>query len=138
SLIASEVERTAPPVGDTVHIAVIGTSRRHRPTVIGVRLGEGRIAAFADASMLTNDVLRACNWGAGITAVRTLEWLSDRDGATPRREIVFDEFHHGYGNHASVIRTMAHWASRTPSGRTALQLSIAGLVLLLAAGARAL
>jgi hypothetical protein len=136
--LASDVERTAPLVGDTVHLALMGGERwrQARPTILGVKLGRGRIAAVAEGSMLTNEVMRTCRWGAGIAVVRALEWLSEREGGPPRRVIVFDEFHHGYGTHASVLRTMRHWGLQTPSGRTTLQIIIAGLVLLLAAAAR--
>lgn len=137
-LFVSDIERTGPLAGDTVHLAVMGGERwrQRRPTIIGMKFGRGRIAAVADGTMLTNDVLRVCTWGAGIAAVRTLEWLSEREGGSPLRKIVFDEFHHGYGTQASVMRTMRRWATQTPSGKTALQIIVAGLVLLLAAGVR--
>ena len=136
--LASEVERTGPVPGDTISLAV--TSRRRktgsRTAIMGLTFGRGRIAAVAESRILANEALRVCTWPAGIAAVRTLDWLAEREGDAPRREIIFDEFHHGYGNHASVVRTMQRWAARTPSGRTTLQIVIAGVILLLAAGAR--
>jgi hypothetical protein len=135
-LFANEIEYIGPPVGDTIHIAAIGSSRTRRATVLGVRLGKGRVAVSAGGDLFTNESIRACNWGAGIVAIRTLEWLRARDGGPPRREIVFDEFHHGYGSHASVMRTLGRWAKGTPSGRTTLQIAIAALVLLVSAAPR--
>src|SRR4029079_1992283 len=42
--IASEVERTGPLAGDTVHLAVMGSTRsRLRPAILGMALGRGRI-----------------------------------------------------------------------------------------------
>jgi hypothetical protein len=139
-LFVNDIERTGPAVGDTVHLAVMGGEqwRRPRPTIIGIKLGRGRIAVVAEERMLSNDVLRVCNWGAGVAAVRTLEWLSEREDGSRRRDIVFDEFHHGYGTHASVIGTMQRFVTQVPSGRTTLQIAFAGLVLLLAVGARAI
>jgi hypothetical protein len=137
-LLVSDIRYTGPPVGDTVHLAVLSRTRRqaHQPTIIGVKLGAGRIAVVSEGRIFSNEVMRVCTWGAGIAAVRTLDWLGERDGAEPLREIVFDEFHHGYGRHASVMRTLRRFALDTPEGRTTLQIAIAGLVLLLAVGAR--
>lgn len=137
---AASIEPIGPIHYDTTHLAVIASTRnsRARPTIIGLKVGRGRIAAVADGQLFANDAIRVCNWGLGITAMRTLEWLSGRDDGAPIRTLVFDEYHHGYGTHASAMRTMQHWATTTPSGRVTLQIAIAALVLLIAAGVRAI
>ena len=107
------------------------------PAASGWRLGRGRIVALADPDLLRNDVVRVCHWNAGLTAVRMVEWLGRRDdgGVLPRR-IVFDEYHQGYGRHASVIGASRWFLAHTVPGRVLLQLIVAALVLLLAAAPR--
>ena len=48
----------------------------------------------------------------------------------------FDEYHHGAGRHASVVRVVKRALAETPIGHASLQWMAAGLVLLLALGAR--
>lgn len=134
---------TVGVVQDTVHLAVIQSPQARRsdvrltwPTVIGVRLGRGRLALVADPRLLSNNALRTCRWGAGITAVRIIEWLAARDREPPLGTLVFDEYHHGYGRHASTTRVAFGWLTSTTSGRTAAQLAIAALVLLIAMAPR--
>ena len=107
------------------------------PAASGWRLGRGRIVALADPDLLRNDVVRVCHWNAGLTAVRMVEWLGRRDdgGVLPRR-IVFDEYHQGYGRHASVIGASRWFLAHTVPGRVLLQLIVAALVLLLASAPR--
>ena len=69
--------------------------------------GRGRVAIVSDPDQLRNDVLRECTWNAGVTAIRMLEWV---DPARTRR-LVFDEYHQGYGPHASP-RTFGHGGSQ--------------------------
>lgn len=104
------------------------------PAALGFRYGRGRIVAIADPDLLRNDVLRTCRWNAGVTAVRMLEWL-DAAGA---RRLVFDEFHQGYGRHASVSRAVWRLLTETPFGRMLAHLLAALALLMLAVGARAL
>jgi len=54
------------------------------------------------------------------------------------RRIVFDEYHHGFGTHASAWRTIRRALTETAPGRAVLQGAAAALVLLAAVGARAL
>lgn len=129
------------------------------PAALGFPYGRGRVVAIADPDLLRNDVLRACRWGMGVTAVRMLEWLSDDTRATADtaaagaarsplgparrngragRPIVFDEYHHGYGTHASPWRAVRRALTHTAPGRALLQAGVAALLLLAALGARPL
>lgn len=135
------LQARGPMPKDTVDLAVSEFASRRasapgRPVVLGVPLGRGRIAVVSSGRLLANDVIRQCRWGAGITATRVVEWLSVRDG-TARRRVVFDEYHQGYGPHASVTGAIAHWLAKTPSGRTGAQIAIAALLLLAAFAPRA-
>jgi hypothetical protein len=107
-----------------------------RAVVLGTTLGRGRVIAVSDAYLLRNDVLRLCSSDAGVRAVRLLEWLAPAAAGTPRR-LVFDEFHQGYGRQPSVWRSVRRALTETPAGRTLTQAMAAALVLLAAAGARA-
>ena len=107
------------------------------PVVAGFPLGQGRVAVISDPDLLRNDVLRRCVWGADVRAVRVLEWLRD-GGRSPRTELVFDEYHQGYGPQRSIVGTTRRFLVEHPVGRTLLQLSLAALVLLLALAPRAL
>jgi hypothetical protein len=105
-----------------------------RPAAVGYPLGAGRVAIVSDPDMLRNDVLRVCAWDADVVAVRMLEYLSRQE---PRRAaIVFDEYHQGYGAHPGSFTAITRYLWRTSSGRTLLQLAIAGLVLLAATAPR--
>ena len=51
--------------------------------------------------------------GFAVLPIRLLEWASPDAGAP----IVFAEFHHGFGRHASLTRTVARGLVHTPAGR---------------------
>ena len=104
---------------------------------VGFTLGRGRVVVVSDPDLLRNDVIRRCDWGADVRAVRMLEYL--RAGApAPRTALVFDEYHHGFGNRPSMVGTTGRFLVSHPVGRTLLQLALAALVLLLAVAPRAL
>lgn len=103
---------------------------------VGFTLGRGRVVVVSDPDQLRNDVLRVCHWGLDVVAVRMLEYLA-RGAPTARDRIVFDEYHQGYGVHPGTLRAIVRYLSRTPSGHVLLQCLLAGLVLLLALGPRA-
>jgi hypothetical protein len=100
----------------------------------GIHYGSGRIVAMADPRPLVNDVFRQCDLDASVSSIRVLEFLSD--GKRP--QFVFDEYRHGHGRHEGTLAAMASVFTDTGSGRGLLQLLAAGLILLLAAGPRAL
>jgi len=103
----------------------------------GFSLGRGRVVVIPDPDLLRNDVLRQCEWGADVLAVRMLEWLR-AGGAAPRAALVFDEYHQGYGPAASAMATTWRFLVGHPVGRSLLVLAFAGLVLLAAAAPRPL
>ena len=103
----------------------------------GFAFGRGRIVAIADPDFLRNDVLRRCEWGADVLAMRVLEWLR-AGGDAPRTTLQFDEFHHGYGRSTSARGTAARFLVAHPVGRGILALVAAGLLLLAASAPRPL
>lgn len=109
---------------------------RSAPAAAGFPLGSGRVVVLSDPDLLRNDVLRVCRWGLDVVAARMLEYLAV---GTPRRDrLVFDEYHQGYGAHPGTLRAIALYLTRVASGHVLLQGLLAGLVLLLALGPRAL
>jgi hypothetical protein len=103
----------------------------------GFELGRGRVVVVSDPDLLRNDVLRRCQWGADVAAVRMLEWLRD-GGPIPRTTLAFDEYHQGYGPKHSTTAAVGSFLTRHPVGRTILALAIGALVLLVALAPRAL
>jgi hypothetical protein len=109
---------------------------RSAPAAAGFPLGRGRVVVLSDPDLLRNDVLRVCHWGLDVVAARMLEYLA---AGTPRRgRLVFDEYHQGFGTHPGTLRAIVVYLSRAASGHVLLQGLLAGLVLLLALGPRAL
>jgi hypothetical protein len=131
--------RPAPP--DTVGFGRIVIDRSKPAETsegragFGFPMGRGRIVAVADENFLVNDVIRRCELAADVTFIRMLEYLTD--GARGRR-IAFDEYHHGYGVRGGSIAAIRSYLSGTPSGRMLAQMSVAGLLMLLAFAPRPL
>jgi hypothetical protein len=127
----------APPprvVFATVHAP---EGERQEDAALGFQLGRGRVVVVSDPDLLRNDVLRRCQWGADVIAVRMLEWLRD-GGPVPRTRLEFDEYHQGYGPRHSATATVGGFLARHPVGRAILVLVLGALVLLLAVSPRAL
>lgn len=103
---------------------------------VGFALGRGRVVVVADPDWLRNDVLRVCEWNAAPQAARMLDYL--RGSPSAGGLLVFDEYHQGYGRHASTSAVIRSALEDTPPGRAVLQAVAAALVLLAAVGARAL
>jgi hypothetical protein len=101
-----------------------------RPAVLGMPLGAGRIVVLADAGIVRNALLSEEK--LVVLPQRLLEWTAPSVAAP----VVFDEYHHGLGNHGNALRAIRGALFDTPVGRAGVQLLVAGLVLLLAAGAR--
>ncbi len=138
--LLNSVRWTRPTPPDTVTFAIVtvpGRKSEPQPAAVGFAFGRGRIVAIADPDLLRNDVIRNCDWNTDVVAVRMLEYLSG--GASARRDhIEFDEYHQGYGLHPGTMRAITVYLGRTRSGHVLGQLALAGLVLLLAVGPRAL
>jgi len=103
----------------------------------GFTLGRGRVVVMSDPDFLRNDIIRRCDWGTDVQAIRALEWLRG-GGPAPRTSLVFNEYHQGYGHRASMTGTTRRFLVEHPVGRALLQVALAALVLLLAIGPRAL
>ncbi len=120
------------PDGDDRVVSTLDTIPR--PASAGIPFGRGRIVAVADADLLRNDVLRVCEWGAGVAALAALDWLAEGR----ERRLVFSEFHHGYGVHGNPLKASVRALFLTAPGRAALAVCAAALVLLAAVGRRAI
>ncbi|HYW30068.1 MAG TPA: DUF4350 domain-containing protein [Gemmatimonas sp.] len=125
-----------PGTDTLISVAERTTGRLVRPraAMTGIPFGAGRIVVAADPDVFRNDALRECTYGLDVAAVAALDYLAA--GAPVRRDrLVFDEVHQGRGTSGmtSVIRG---YLTDSPSGRTVLQLAVAGFVLLLAAAPR--
>ncbi len=128
------------PVGHVVLAALqsdSGVVAHAGAAAAGFAFGRGRVVVIPDPDLLRNDVLRRCEWGADVLAVGMLEWLRAGGGA-PRRTLVFDEFHQGFGPQPSVVGTAARFLIDHPVGRGLLTFAIAGLVWLAAVAPRPL
>jgi hypothetical protein len=108
------------------------------PAAVGFNYGDGRIVVIADPDLLRNDVLRVCAWDADATTVRMLEYLSERapDGRRRRDRLVFDEYHQGYGSHASLMKAVKAFLVGTAPGHAVAQIVLAGLILVVALAPR--
>lgn len=119
-----------PPPGATTFFTVV-TERGNEPMIVGLRRGRGRIVVASHSGFFRNADIRD---GTGaVRVIRLIEWLLEGDTARP---LVFDEYHHGYGLHADLMRVTRRALVETPPGRALLQIAAAGLLLLLAVGMR--
>ena len=123
--------RPPPSVPDTLMEA---TGRARVPVVVGFALGAGRIAIVSSSDLLSNEVMRICEWNADVAAARVLEYV--RPPGVERPTMIFDEFHHGYGEHGGTFAAIGSYFSRTGSGRFLAQLLLAGLLVVLAQAPR--
>ena len=105
--------------------------------VVGHRVGRGYAIAIAPAPIVMNQLLR--NPQTAIAVVRGIQFATTTLGPRPRsNNIVFDEYHHGFGVHADMVAAVEHALTDTPLGRMTIELIAAGLVLLLAFAVRPL
>lgn len=128
-----------PPPGQATFLSVeralkTGT-KVVEPSMVGFEYGAGRMVVAADPDVFRNDAMRDCRPGFDVAAVRALEFLRE-GGATPRRVIVFDEFHQANGAHPGSITSAAWFLGNSPPGRLLAQLALAGVVLLFALAPR--
>jgi hypothetical protein len=92
------------------------------------RIGDGRVFAWSDATVLVNGALR--DGDAALLFVRAAEDIVAAGG-----ELYFDEYHHGY-REARPLHALAEVLTGTGWGRAVLQALVACVALLLLAGAR--
>ena len=125
---------TRPLPRDTsTFLTVIAVSRlvpSVKPAAIGLPLGAGRVVVLADPGIVRNALLDEHK--LVVLPQRLLEWAAPG----PRAPLIFDEYHHGMGKHGSMAAAISRALTDTSVGRAGLQVMLAGLVLLLALGAR--
>ncbi len=125
----------APGVVDTLFPLVATDSGDTTPAshalVMGFGYGRGRVVAAADPDLLRNDELRQCDPGLGPFYIRLLEYLRDAGAAAPRRWLLFDEYHQGFGPQPGTIRAVVTFFSETSPGHVFAQLALAALLVLL-------
>jgi hypothetical protein len=109
----------------------VETDRGIEPMLVGLRRGRGRVVVASHSGFFRNADIR--DGPDAVRAVRLIEWLLEGDTSRP---IVFDEYHHGYGVHADLMRVTRRTLVETAPGRVLLQIAGAGLLLLLAIGTR--
>jgi len=124
-----DTEPVFPPDTATL-VRVRADSGRARPAIMTRRLGNGTAVIVAELAFARNDNVRDTT--GMILAVRLLE----RAGIDRRHRLVFDEYHQGFGDAASMPAAIDQALFGTPVGRAAVQALIAGLILLLAVGIR--
>ncbi|HEX2778253.1 MAG TPA: hypothetical protein VHM30_02065, partial [Gemmatimonadaceae bacterium] len=132
--VHSALTATRPLPRDTsVFISVVAMSGlvpSVKPSALGLPLGSGRVVVLADPGILRNGLLDEQK--LVVLPQRLLEWVAPSE----RAPVIFDEYHHGMGRHGSTVRAVRNALGRTTVGRAGLQIMLAGLVLLLASGAR--
>jgi hypothetical protein len=106
-------------------------------TVLAFRMGEGGVVAWSDPEPLRNRSLRES--GAAHAFAR-MAAMSVSRGDTLRAAagdtLRFDEYHQGYRDGGSAAGATLRFLREEPAGHAALQLGMAGMLLLLAAGWR--
>ncbi|MEP6690265.1 MAG: DUF4350 domain-containing protein, partial [Gemmatimonadaceae bacterium] len=93
------LKRTAATSDSGVAFLRVQVRNVARPVVLGDALGRGRVVMIAEPDLVRNGILRSGD--GAIPLVRALEWLAPRS-----RPVVFDEYHYGYGQHGSMLRTV--------------------------------
>ncbi len=108
------------------------------PALLVATLGRGRVVVAADPDVLRNDALRVCVHGLDVAAARALAMLTP-ERAT-RRDLRFDEYHHGYGARLAyrtdMLGAVTRFLSGTPPGRTLSGMLLASLLFLFAVAPR--
>lgn len=116
---------------------ILSSPRQRRDTLsalVAMRYGRGRVVVAADGDVVRTDVLRVCEWGMSLAAVRALEYLSQ--GARP--PLVVAESYQGDAGADGAGRVVREALTDTRPGRATLALGAAGLLLLAARGRRTL
>ena len=85
---------------------------------VEISVGQGRIIAIADPTMVSNGALRRSDNSV---------WLVSLAAAWANGKILFDEYHHGFGDKRSTIELTRAFLM-TPWGWCSLQVAAAGLL----------
>ena len=128
--------RNRPPAQLTTLLETAAPAQSNVVGAVGFPLGSagGRIALTSNSALFSNEAVRTCPWKADLAVVRMLDYVRPRSGGAP--QVVFDEFHHGFGIHGGTLRAASTYLVHTPSGHFVIQALVAGLLLLLAKAPR--
>ncbi|HUF27890.1 MAG TPA: DUF4350 domain-containing protein [Gemmatimonadaceae bacterium] len=133
---ARRAVRIRGPLHDDAQVFVQGrgaiNDTTDAPVVVGLPFGDGHVAVVADPELMRNDFIRHDRYG--VLPIRLLEWLAPGE----RPPVVFTEYHQGFGRQPSLWRAMRMLLVEMPEGRVLLQLLVALLLLVVAAGTRAI
>ncbi|MCU0626190.1 MAG: hypothetical protein MUF21_06835 [Gemmatimonadaceae bacterium] len=102
--------------------------------MLGFPYGRGRIVIATDGDVVRTDVLRVCEWGLSVAAIRALEYL----GRGRRAPLLVAEAYQGEATRRRALAVVREALTDTRPGRATLALAGAGLILLAAAGRRTL
>ena len=112
--VTMQWQRKFSALGDAKVIAAGGEA----VLAVEIPVGQGRIVALADPTMVSNRALREAD-----NAV----WLVTLAGGWGNGKVLVDEYHHGFGQQRSAAALT--WAFlKTPWGWVVLQLAVAGLL----------
>ncbi len=103
---------------------------------LGFPMGKGHVAVIGGSAVFSNAAVKVCRFGADLAVMRLLEYV--RPAAAKPPVLVFDEYHHGFGEHGGTVAAATTYLRRVPSGRFLAQALIAGVLLLLALAPRPL
>jgi hypothetical protein len=123
---AADAIRTACTVPLYLRVDTLLTSARGPVALRLVRSHAPPILLVSDARLFDNKSLRDSD--AGPFALGLIAGQFD--------EVVFEEYHHGYGDAGSLAATTLAWSWRSPWGWAVWQLAAVGVVALLAGGIR--
>ena len=100
---------------------VLATSR-DAPVIVRLRFqGGGSVVLVADDAYLRNAA-----WRTSDVAALLVPLLLPRPGA--RGQVSWDEYHHGYGENASLTSAIGDWLAHAPAGWLMLQLVVVALL----------
>jgi hypothetical protein len=115
----------APPSFRSVDTLLATASGR--PVMLMLRTAEGgRAILIADGLLFSDQMLRRTD--AGPLALSLI--------VPAYRRVVVDEYHHGYATDGSMGRALLGWSLGSPWGRALWQVTLVGVVMLLAATVR--
>ena len=107
-------QRSFAETGDTKVIALAANAA----LAVQISVGQGRIIAIADPTMVSNQALRRSDNSV---------WLVSLAAGWANGKILFDEYHHGFGEKRSTAELTRAFLV-TPWGWCALQIAGAGLL----------
>jgi len=118
ALPAGGLEVQSSRIFSSVNGAQVLAAAGDAAVAVAIPVGQGRIVAIADPAMISNQALREAD-----NAV----WLVTLAAAWGNRGVLFDEYHHGFGQKRSVGDVT--WAFlKTPWGWCVSQIALAGLL----------